>query len=130
MIKLTLQQVCVGKKCRRIPHNQNHNLHWAARYKWNEEWKAEVHVALAFFRKQLGKLPWGFTKIKLVFKSVQEIDYDNLYACAKPLIDALKIKGGYGVIIDDKKAFCSIEAEWQKAHHRVEEGVEIFLERG
>lgn len=135
-VTLKLNQVCIGKKvihCRRIPHSMNHKMHFHARNKWNKAWQDEVGYALIPVRKKLGKLPLKYASIIITFYCIAEIDLDNMYTAAKPLVDALKIrvssnKPGLGVIEDDKRKFCVWEVSWVPVKHRVDEHVEMDIQ--
>lgn len=138
-ITLKLDAVSVGAKIRRIPKSTNGStMHWATRAQWNQAWHTTVGQQVQLHRKSFGKLPLPFTKLILIFYSIQEIDKDNMFQAGKPLIDILKInmgnrrfgkkvipKPGLGVITDDRSAFLDWDVRWKKAEHRIDEHVEM-----
>lgn len=132
MITLTLGQVCVGKrvmKCRRVPHNfANKRVHWSERYRWGEAWKSEVGYTFMAARPRNLKLPLKFAKITVILSVIHLFDYDGAYSCVKPILDALKVTGGVGVIIDDSPQYVDLSVQQKQVRHKADEGVEIRIE--
>lgn len=132
MITLELGQVCVGRKkfvCRRIPMNMmNRKLHWAVKKLWTDSWKHEVEAQIMLQRRKLPKLPLPYAKITIVLKMIHLMDYDGAYTAVKPLLDALKDKGGAGVIVDDSPKYIDLLVKQEKVFHRAEEGVTMLIE--
>lgn len=132
MITITLSQVCVGKrilKCRRIPHNQsNQRMHWAEKAKWNDAWKREVGYSFLAARPRNLKLPLPHAKITITLYAVSLMDYDGAYNCVKPLLDALKVNGGVGVIVDDSPKYIDLLVKQEKIAHRKDERVVITID--
>jgi len=114
---------------RKYPHNfSNVQFHWSLKHRWNKEWKEAVSTEVMLNRKKLGKLPLqGIPNIKVVFKMTQPFDLDGAYRASKPLVDALKIRDGCGVIIDDSPKDINLTVETKKVAHKAEEGVYIEL---
>lgn len=131
MITLKLGQVCIGKrvfKCRRIPYNQsNQRMHWAVKAQWTNAWKEEVFAVWAHNRPKGIKLPFVYAQICVVLYCVTLMDYDGAYTAVKPLLDALKVKDGIGVIIDDSPKYIDLQVQQKKVAHRNDEWVEITI---
>lgn len=132
MVKLTLGQVCVGKKsfvCRYIPFNlSNKSFHWANKARWVDAWKEEVYYAVRKQRTKFGKLPYQRARILILFKTTRLMDYDGAYNAAKPVLDGLK-KGEAGVIEDDSPKYIDLEVKQEKVAHVKDQHVEIFIKR-
>lgn len=130
-ITLKLGQVCVGKKsirCRRLPYNtSNQKMHWAARLQWTKVWKEEVGWAFMTQRHKFWKLPLPYAHIKINLYTTHFKDYDGAYTSIKPLLDALKVNGGVGVIIDDSPKYIDLDVDQIKVAHRIDEHVEIII---
>lgn len=130
-ITLKLGQVCVGKKsirCRRIPHNMsNQRLHWATKSIWAKAWKEEVGWAFIAQRNKLWKLPLAHAHITINLHTTKFMDYDGAYTSIKPILDALKVNGGVGVIVDDSNKYIDLNVEQIKVAHRADEHVEILI---
>lgn len=131
MINLKLGQVCVGKrnfKCRRIPHNMsNQRMFWATKAKWNDAWKEEVFAVWSQNRPRTIKLPLTTAKITITLYMCKLMDYDGAYNCVKPILDALKVNGGVGLIIDDSPKYIDLEVKQIKTAHRKDEHVLITI---
>lgn len=131
-IKLVLGQVCIGKrviKCRRVPHNMsNHaSMHWGEKAQWTKAWKEEVGVQFMLKRSKLWKLPLKNAFITINIYTTRYFDKDGSFNAIKPLLDALKVNGGVGVIVDDSPKYISLEVEQIKVAHRTDEHVEILI---
>jgi hypothetical protein len=131
-IVLKLNQVCIGKRniqCRRIPHNMSNQvgMHWAKKAEWGRAWKEEVGYAFMLQRNKLWKLPLEYAHITINFYVTRYFDRDGSFNAAKPLLDALKVNGGVGVIIDDSPKYIRLEVEQIKVPHRQDEHVEIII---
>lgn len=130
-IKLILGQVCIGKrvmKCRRTPFNtSNHSMHWGEKAQWTKAWKEEVWAQFMMQRSKLWKLPLKKASIVITIYTTHLKDYDGAYTSVKNLLDALKVNGGVGVIIDDSPKYISLNVEQIKIAHKAEEHVEILI---
>lgn len=125
---IRLGQVCIGQrtfKCRRIPHNQNARIHWHEKSRWNQAWREEVYWAVRLMKRSLPKLPLEHAKLRITFFQIKTADQDNCYGSAKILVDALKVNGGAGVIVDDSPKHVEIEVGQTKVSHMKDEHVEI-----
>lgn len=128
-IRLKLGQVCSGKrdiKCRRIPHNMNHSMHWKARSDWNKAWYVEVKYAwLSIPWSKRPEIPLKIPKIAIKYYTIHLLDFDNAYTAAKPLVDGLRDAG----ILknDDLKNLPSFQVTQEKVSHREDEHVEIEI---
>src|SRR5262249_26471204 len=105
-ITIKLGQVCTGTQCRRIPHNSNASMHPMARYRWNQAWKEDVRWRYLECRPansipSASRLPLERPKITFTLFTVQQLDQDNARTSLKPVLDALKERGGIGIIRDD-----------------------------
>lgn len=134
--KITLKlhsPVCIKKnsreqECRYVPPNPNKRMHWVVKNRWNREWKSEVQIAVMQKRKDFPHLPLpGKVTITFLYKSINLMDEDNAVASAKPLIDALTVKGGGQVLEDDTTRHVSVRVKQTKVNTRAEQGVEITL---
>lgn len=131
-IKLILGQVCIGKrvvKCRRVPHNMsNHaSMHWGEKAQWTKAWKEEVWAQFMMQRSKLWKLPLKKASIVITIYTTHLKDYDGAYTSVKNLLDALKVNGGVGVIIDDSPKYINLLVNQVKVKHKIEEHVEINI---
>ena len=131
-IKLVLGQVCIGKrviKCRRVPHNMsNHSsMHWGEKAQWTKAWKEEVCVQFMLQRHKLWKLPLKNASITINIYTTRYFDKDGSFNAAKPILDALKVNGGVGVIVDDSPKYINLNVEQIKVAHRADEHVEILI---
>ena len=130
-IKLVLGEVCIGKrtiKCRRTPFNTaNHQMHWGEKAQWTKAWKEEVWVQFVLQRSKLWKLPLKKASINITIYTTHLKDYDGAYTSIKPLLDALKVNGGVGVIIDDSPEYIDLLVNQVKVKHRNEEHVELLI---
>lgn len=109
MIKLRIEinQVCVGNRCRSVPHSANTllNQHWATRRKWKLAWQEQI-------RYNDNKAWWkGWTganrpTVYITFHTTSPQDQDNSMASAKYLIDALVKEN---VLEDDSPEHCEIK---------------------
>lgn len=129
MIKLKLNQVCVGKRkvtCRRVPYNTaNRAMHWTVKSLWKKAWEEEVYWAVIKNRKSLGKLPIKFARIEVILSNTRLMDYDGAYASVKPILDGLRYAG---VILDDSPKYIDLKVKQMQVSHREDEGVEINIE--
>lgn len=133
-IKLILGQVCIGKrviKCRRVPHNMsNHaSMHWGEKAQWTKAWKEEVWAQFMMQRSKLWKLPLKNASITINIYTISMKDQDGAYGSIKPILDALKVNGGVGVIVDDSPKYINLNVEQIKVAHRADEHVEILIKK-
>lgn len=108
--------------------SQNARLHHMARYRMNKAIKEAVgwQIAAAPDRlKQDLKAPVKrHIKVTRFYGGKAKImdSHDNLPSCAKPAIDALKLNGGSGVIIDDSTEWCCVEYHQEKSSDKDVQG--------
>lgn len=131
-IKLVLGQVCIGKrvvKCRRTPFNLSNKLgmHWGDKKRWTHAWKEEVWAQFMMQRSKLWKLPLKNASVTINIYTTSMKDKDGVYGSIKGILDALKVNGGVGVIIDDSIKYIDLNVEQIKVAHRVDEHVEILI---
>ena len=132
MITLTLNNpVCIGKRalhCRRIPHNHsNTRMHWSEKALWNDAWKREVGYTWLALRPLGLKLPLKFAKIRVILHVNKLFDHDGAYTAVKPLIDALKVKDGVGIIEDDSPKYIDLMVDQVNVKRRKDEKVIIQI---
>lgn len=108
----------------------NQRMHWAIKAKWGAAWKEAVWGAWLEQRPRMTKIPLEFAKITVFLHVVTLMDYDGAYNAVKPLLDALKVKDGIGIIIDDSPKYIDLEVKQIKTAHRVDEHVSIQIDAG
>lgn len=130
-VMMTLMPASLGKrsaKVRRIPFNSNKPLHWAEKLHWKKAWLDCLWWAFLPVRKEFGKLPLAICKIEFVLYATHLQDTDNSYQSIKPLLDGLKIKGGLGIIVDDRPDLVNLFVRQLKVEHKIDEHVEVNFE--
>lgn len=88
------------------------------------------------------KVPKGVNRVRveLVNRGLVEMDRDNLYAAAKPLVDALTArvrgmnrktgdpgKSGWGLVADDKERYIDLVCRNEQVRHRDETKVLLVI---
>ena len=99
--------------------NDYNRAHWAVRAKKLEEWCQFICVSLRpeelrWLREHPAK-----RRVVITFFHSKPYDTDNLYACAKQSVDAMKdTKNGLGIIVDDSPAWLELEVRQEIVKHR------------
>tara|TARA_Y100001973_G_C5075324_1_gene269667 strand:+ start:315 stop:722 length:408 start_codon:yes stop_codon:yes gene_type:complete len=109
-----------------INPNKLMRMHWAARKK---AYKNLLHMVVAYGDKPLPKYEcqveirvtrmWG--------KRKRAFDIDNLYGGCKLLLDALKTKGGIGIIQDDSPKHTTLRVDQYRSERDDIGGVEVVV---
>jgi hypothetical protein len=101
-------------------------MHWAVRKK---AYKNLLHMIVAYGDKPLPKFEnqVDIKVTRLWGKRKRAFDIDNLYGGCKFILDALKDKGGLGVIQDDSPRHATLKVEQRKCEKDSVGGVEIFV---
>lgn len=113
----------VMKKTRRLPPSLNDRVHWAIRNAW-----VQAFCEQAFYAVKAAKVP-GMYRMMLTIENqtTHPTDYDNLAACAKPLIDGMVLTG----IIkdDDPEHIVELKLRSQRVLHRKDEKLLLIIEK-
>lgn len=126
-MKFKLGMVCVGEKCRFIPHNMsNQRMHWSEKKKWTDAWKEQVFYNSKLAESSSDDLPFKFAKVKITLYTIRKMDKDGAYNACKPIIDGLK-KDCADIILDDSPEYIDLEIVQNKVKHLKEQGVEINI---
>lgn len=86
--------------------NQQQRMHWTGRARLKQRCMEYLQVARSEARKHKRPWPKGLTRFWLTIErwAPRRLDPDNLVGAQKPLIDAMKLKSGLGLIADDSPA--------------------------
>jgi len=100
----------------RIPISPNYirGKHWRVRHRESKLWNEEVYYAVHQARVHRDA-PYQKAKVVIERRSRGELDKDNLYACVKPVIDALRYAH---VLVDDSPDHLELEVT-QTRHHKL-----------
>lgn len=112
---------------RRLPPSRNsggRGMHWAIISWWTDQFK-RLTWALCLQAKipKLGR-DGRRVRIELVNYAIAPMDRDNLYSCAKPIIDGV-VKAG--VVIDDSDRYVDVICRNEKVGHRADQKVELVI---
>lgn len=73
----------------------------------------------------MAKVPhYKQARIEIIYYCVQEMDFDNAYTSAKPLVDGLVEAM---IIPDDSPKFIQLKVHCKKVKHRPEQRTEIII---
>lgn len=107
-----------------FPPSLNRRLHWRARSALNIAWKNHVYWHVMEQKTKMGKMPYPWTDIKIIYYACRPMDWDNAYTSAKPLVDGLKVAG---VIEDDSPKHIELLVRTIKVAHLKEQKIEIII---
>tara|TARA_R100001082_G_scaffold110915_2_gene92379 strand:+ start:3679 stop:3999 length:321 start_codon:yes stop_codon:yes gene_type:complete len=101
-------------------------MHWAVRKK---AYKNLLHMVMAYGDKPLPQYEnrVEIRVTRLWGKRKRAFDIDNLYGGCKFILDALKTKGGLGIIQDDSPKHTSLVVEQRKSEGDLAGGIEILV---
>jgi len=117
--------VFLGRKLRHIPHSLNHRLHWAQRRAWKQKWFEQVWAEVQIIKPKFKfELPLQKAAVTVILRTCHDIDRDNAYTAAKPIVDGLVYAG---LIIDDRQEFLDLEVKTLKVRHLDEQGVDVKI---
>lgn len=126
-VSFTLTGVSVGSEIRRIPHSGNARLHWAQRARWNRAWKEAAGWYATSTRNgtRIGRIVAlenaAKREVTITLHCIRQLDPDNAYAAAKPIVDGLK-----GILIaDDSPEHIRLVVRQLRVSKRAEERVEV-----
>lgn len=108
---------------RRLPPSRNSGgkgLHWAVLSRWTNAFKTQVY----WLCKEAKVPKLHNAHIELANVTIQPMDRDNLYACAKPLIDGIVQAG---VIDDDDDEHCDVVCRNVRVRTKAERRVVIII---
>lgn len=93
----------------RVAPSPNVRMHWKQRYELHKLWVQEVWVSLK--QQHYAADPFERAQVSIERRSLRTLDTDNLYASAKPVLDALKTMH---VIKDDSPERCELKVTQAK----------------
>ncbi len=98
----------------RVPVSPNYlrGKHWRYRHKNSTVWNQEIYYAVHQARVHRDP-PYEHAKVTIHRRSKGELDPDNLVACVKPVIDALRYAK---VLVDDSPAHLKLEVTQSCSH--------------
>lgn len=112
-----------------LPPSANKRLHYMARHKKNQEWKAWSNLAIkdAVQRAGISDAPWARVHVLYVFHypRITRADPDNLVGSAKPILDGLTRV----IIPDDSEKHVHRIAAAVKVDRGQPAGVQVSIER-
>ena len=106
--------------------NKLMRMHWAVRKK---AYKNLLHMIMVYGDKPLPQFE-SQVEIKIIRmwgKRKRAFDIDNLYGGCKFILDALKAKGGLGIIQDDSPKHAVLIVEQYRSEKNDVGGVEILV---